>query len=185
MPAENTKPQPQIGTNVVTKYGFPPIISTDARILILGTLPGEESLKLEQYYGHSRNHFWPIIAAVLNEEAPTLYSERVAMLLRNRIALWDVLKCAERAGSALDSMIENECANDFVEFFRMYPKIRTVAFNGNNAQKFFRRLVEKKQDIQREIQMLTLPSTSPAYARPFEEKAAKWREALAVDVRRA
>jgi double-stranded uracil-DNA glycosylase len=180
MATKSETPGPKTSIEALTKYSFPPIVASDAKILILGTLPGEESLRLQQYYGHTRNHFWPAIAAVVNEPPPTLYSERVAMLLRNRIALWDVLECAERTGSALDSAIESERANDFAEFFRQHPMIRTVAFNGNNAHKFFKRLVGKIQDLPPELVLLPpLPSTSPAYARPFEEKVAKWRAALA------
>jgi hypoxanthine-DNA glycosylase len=96
MATKNETPDPKIALEVLAKYSFPPIVQSDAKILLLGTLPGEESLRLQQYYGHTRNHFWPIIAAVFNELPPASYSERVAMLLRNRIALWDVLERAER-----------------------------------------------------------------------------------------
>jgi TDG/mug DNA glycosylase family protein len=165
---------------VEVKNCFGCIANDDARILILGTLPGEESLSKKEYYARPRNHFWPIIAAAFDEVLPNSYSDRIAMVTRNRIALWDVLKSAERNDSALDSKIENACANDFTEFFKKHPKIRVVAFNGNNAKKFFLRLVGKTQNIRLDqLHMVTLPSTSPAYARPFEEKAAKWRDALA------
>jgi hypoxanthine-DNA glycosylase len=164
---------------VEVKACFGPIVSPDSRLLILGTLPGEESLIRRQYYGHPRNHFWPIIAAAFGEVLPVSYDDRIAMLGRHRIALWDVLQSAQRVGS-LDSKIENPIANDFGAFFAGHPNIRTLAFNGNNAHKFFRRFVEKKQNFPlNQIRMLFLPATSPAYAGPFEEKAAKWREALA------
>lgn len=172
---------PNAKAAVAAKNWFDYIADDDARILILGTLPGEESLSKGQYYAHPRNHFWPIIAAAFDEMLPNSYPDRIAMVTPNRIALWDVLKSAERNGSALDSKIENACANDFTEFFKKHPKIRVVAFNGNNAEKFFLRLVGKTQNIELDqLHMVILPSTSPAYARPFEEKAAKWREALAV-----
>lgn len=171
-------PMPDAAAEVKNCFG--PIVSSDSRLLILGTLPGEESLIRRQYYGHPRNHFWPIAAAAFGEELPASYDDRIAMLARNRVALWDVLQSAQRVGS-LDSKIENPIANDFSAFLARYPGIRTLAFNGNNAHKFFRRFVEKKQDLPLgQIRVLYLPATSPAYARPFEEKAAKWREALAV-----
>jgi hypoxanthine-DNA glycosylase len=89
------------------------------------------------------------------------------------------LHSAERNGSALDSAIKNECANDFATFFHQYPLIRTVAFNGNYARKFFKRHVEKKQELPPDLLFLPpLPSTSPAFARPLEAKAVKWRDAL-------
>jgi hypoxanthine-DNA glycosylase len=161
------------------KNCFAPIANSNSRILILGTLPGEVSLAKNEYYGHSRNHFWPIIADVLGENLPVPYEERVAMLLRNGVALWDVLHSAQRVASALDSKIENPIANDFAGFFTAHPQIRGLLFNGNNAQKFFRRLVAKTQNVPLSAeQMRTVPSTSPAYARPFEEKVVKWREAL-------
>jgi double-stranded uracil-DNA glycosylase len=170
---------PMPGAVVEVKSCFGPIVSSNSRLLILGTLPGEESLIRRQYYGHPRNHFWPIIAATLGDVLPTSYDDRIAMLGRHRVALWDVLQSAQRVGS-LDSKIENPIANDFGAFFASHPHIRTLAFNGNNAHKFFRRFVEKKQDLPlNRIRMLFLPATSPAYARPFEEKAAKWRDALA------
>ncbi|MBA2126537.1 DNA-deoxyinosine glycosylase [Hyphomicrobium methylovorum] len=163
----------------LSKCCFPPIVGPEARILVLGTLPGEESLRLQQYYGHSRNHFWPIIAEVCGEKLPSEYSDRIAMVMRSRIALWDVLKSAVRDGTALDSAIANECANDFASFFREYPKIRTIAFNGNNALKFFRRHVQKTQDLPADLVFLeTLPSTSPAYARQLSEKTARWQNAF-------
>jgi hypoxanthine-DNA glycosylase len=137
-------------------------------------------LELHQYYGHARNQFWPIIAEICGEDLPTTYSERVDMVLRSKVALWDVLHSAERDGTALDSAIKNECANDFSSFFHRYPMIRTVAFNGNNARKFFKRHVQKKQDVPSDLALLdSLPSTSPAFARAPEVKAAKWREILA------
>ena len=89
-------------TEVLTKFSFPPIIGANARLLILGTLPGEESLRLRQYYGHPRNHFWPLIAAIFDKSLPAAYAERERLLKRNRSALWDVLESAERVGS-LDS----------------------------------------------------------------------------------
>ncbi len=165
---------------VLSKYSFLPIVGPNARLLVLGTLPGEVSLELQQYYGHARNQFWPIIAEICGEDLPTAYSGRVDMVLRSKVALWDVLHSAERDGTALDSAIKNECANDFAGFFRQHPMIRTIAFNGNNAKKFFKRHVEKKQDIPSDLKLLDpLPSTSPAFARTLEVKAAQWRQALA------
>lgn len=165
---------------VQSKYSFLPIIGPNARLLILGTLPGEVSLELQQYYGHARNQFWPIIAEICGEHLPSAYPDRVEMVRRSKVALWDVLHSAERNGTALDSAIKNECANDFASFFRQHPMIRTVAFNGNNAHKFFKRHVKKKQDLPSDLVLLpSLPSTSPAFARAPAVKTAKWREILA------
>jgi hypoxanthine-DNA glycosylase len=164
------------------KYSLPPIVADDARLLILGTLPGEESLRLQQYYGHARNHFWPLIAAVFDEAPPTDYAERVSLLRRNRCALWDVLESAERIGS-LDSAIRNPVANAFAEFLADYPKIRTIAFNGQKAGSLFRRYVVKPGVASEEgFKMLDLPSSSPLYTKSFEEKLEVWRAVLAAAV---
>jgi double-stranded uracil-DNA glycosylase len=166
----------------LAKYSFPPIVGADARLLILGTLPGEESLRLQQYYGHTRNHFWPLIAAVFNEPPPVSYPERVDLLKRNRCALWDVLESAERVGS-LDSAIRNPVANAFAEFLAAYPKIRTIAFNGQKARSLFRRYVMKPGAVCEEgFTMLDLPSSSPLYTKSFEEKLRVWRAELAAAV---
>ncbi len=160
------------------KRCFPPIISEGARVLILGTLPGEESLRRAQYYGHPRNHFWPIIADALGEKLHENYERRVAMLTRNRLALWDVLASADRTGS-LDSAIRGARANDFASLFRAHPSLTAIAFNGQPAHKFYRRHVARPNGAPHgERSLIVLPSTSPAYTRPLDEKAALWREAL-------
>jgi hypoxanthine-DNA glycosylase len=163
----------------LAKYSFPPIVGDDAHLLILGTLPGEESLRLQHYYGHTRNHFWQLIAAVFNEAPAVDYADRIRLLKRNRCALWDVLESAERAGS-LDSTIRNPVANAFAEFFADYPEIKTIAFNGQKARALFRRYVVKPGTVSDEgFTMLDLPSSSPLYTKPFEEKLVLWRAALA------
>lgn len=165
--------------DTLSKHSFPPIVGPNARILVLGTLPGEESLRLQQYYGHRRNHFWPIIATMCGEDLPIDYSARVEMVRRSKVALWDVLKSAIRDKSSLDSAIANECANDFGAFFAQYPRLRTVAFNGNNAFKFFKRHVQKKQDLPSDLLLLKpLLSTSPACARALGVKVAQWKATI-------
>jgi hypoxanthine-DNA glycosylase len=161
------------------KYSFPPIVTADAHVLILGTLPGEESLRLQQYYGHVRNHFWPLVAAVFNETLPLTYAERVNLLERNRCALWDVLESAERIGSS-DAAIRNPTANPFTRFFADYPKIRTIAFNGQKARELFRRYVVKPGYVSEgKFATIDLPSSSPLYTKTLEDKLAVWRAKLA------
>src|SRR5262245_54668581 len=116
MAIARTKPKPAPQSKPVIKYSFPPIVSNGARLLILGTLPGEESLRLQQYYGHPRNNFWPLIAALSNKPLPERYEERTALLTANQWALWDVLEGAERIGSS-DAAIRNPTANAFAELF--------------------------------------------------------------------
>lgn len=160
------------------KRGLPPIGDARARVLILGTLPGDESLRRQQYYGHPRNHFWPLMAELRGVSVPDVYAERMALLADSGFMLWDVLRAAERIGS-LDSAIRNAIANDFVEFFRRHPAIDTIAFNGQKAQALFARHVGRDATItERAFNTVVLPSSSPAYVRPFAEKAKLWRDAL-------
>jgi TDG/mug DNA glycosylase family protein len=166
-----------------SKRGLPAIVDPRARILIIGTLPGEESLRRQEYYGHPRNHFWPLIAALAGAEPPAAYADRVSLLKRCGFALWDVLLSAERIGS-LDSAIRNARPNRFAPLFRDYPDIATIAFNGQKAHALFRQHVaHDRSTAKRDLRLLVLPSTSPTYVRPFEEKLAAWRGALLQEFR--
>ncbi|SFV25764.1 DNA-deoxyinosine glycosylase [Hyphomicrobium facile] len=177
MAAERTKALP-LKSSPVVKYSFPPIGPKNARLLILGTLPGEESLRRQQYYGHPRNHFWPLIAALANRELPPLYEKRLALLNVNRWALWDVLEGAERIGSA-DSAIRNPTANAFSDYFAANPAIEAIAFNGQKARDLFRRFVVKPGIIAAgEFDLIELPSSSPLYTKTLDEKLAVWRSKL-------
>ncbi|RUP07932.1 DNA-deoxyinosine glycosylase [Hyphomicrobium sp.] len=161
------------------KYSFPPISPAGARLLILGTLPGEESLRRQQYYGHPRNHFWPLIAALADKPLPLSYEDRLALLNVNRWAVWDVLEGAERIGSA-DAAIRNPAANAFGAYFAANPEIRAIAFNGQKARTLFRRFVIKPGIVaENDFAMIALPSSSPLYTKTLDEKLAVWREKLA------
>lgn len=152
-------------------HSFGPVADDGCRILVLGTMPGEESLRKQQYYGHPRNAFWPIMAALCGRELPDAYEQRKNMLLETRIALWDVCRLCEREGS-LDSNICNEAPNRIGELLRQYPQIRTIFFNGQNAARLFKRYFP---DADPEIARIVLPSTSPAHAVPLEKKLQAWQ----------
>jgi len=122
------------------KHGLPPIAWPSATILILGSLPGDESLRKQQYYGNPRNQFWDVLGRVFGEPVGAEYAEKIAWLERRGIALWDVLAAAERRGS-LDSDIRNEQANDFARLFRRLPRLETIALNGSKAALSFERYV--------------------------------------------
>jgi TDG/mug DNA glycosylase family protein len=155
---------------------FAPIADRRARILILGSMPGEASLRRGQYYAHPQNLFWRIIDALLDIDRPASYGERVKALKARRIALWDVLHSCVREGS-LDTRIEDEAANDFERFFRSHPEISHVFFNGAKAEASFRRHV--LAGIGRPLRYRRLPSTSPAHAAlSFRRKLAAWRVIL-------
>ncbi|MBP4138663.1 DNA-deoxyinosine glycosylase [Flavobacterium geliluteum] len=151
-------------------FSFPPIAPDDATVLILGTMPGTKSLEMNQYYGHNQNNFWKFMFAILQEDFSNDYATRKALLLKNKIALWDVLQFCDRIGS-LDSAIKNEIANDFELFLHHHHTIETIVFNGQKAATFFKKYVVLKKNYQ----LITLPSTSPANAsKSFQNKLQEW-----------
>lgn len=152
-------------------FSFPPISTSDATILILGTMPGTKSLELQQYYGHPRNNFWRFMFEILNEDFSNNYEIRKSVLLKYNIALWDVLQFCDRIGS-LDSAIKNEISNDFNVFLKNHPNIRSIAFNGQKAAALFKKYVT----LNKPYHLITLPSTSPANAgKPYESKLNEWK----------
>jgi hypoxanthine-DNA glycosylase len=161
----------------VAKRSFPPIVGADPRVLVLGTLPGEESLRRVEYYAHPRNLFWPIVFALFDETPAADYAARLAFVAARRIALWDVCAMAERRAS-LDSEIKRETPNPLHDLLDAHPGIVAVGFNGGGA----RRLYDHHFTRRPGLQYLPMPSTSPAHASlGFAEKLARWqilREAL-------
>ena len=158
--------------------GFPPIVRPDARILILGSLPGQKSLTDQEYYAHPQNAFWPIMMQIFGISGD--YDERCARLRDSSLALWDVLRASVRPGS-LDADIQRESAtaNDFRKFLSVNTEIERIAFNGKKAEQLFRTMVPSKH--YEHIQLVGLPSTSPAYAAmPFEGKLSLWRAGLEI-----
>jgi double-stranded uracil-DNA glycosylase len=152
------------------KRSFPPITDERARVLVLGTLPGEESLRRGEYYAHPRNLFWPIIFALFDTTPATDYAERLAFVMARRIALWDVCELGEREASA-DATIRRERPNAIDRLLDAHPLIRAVAFNGSGALRLYDRHFTRRA----ELAYLALPSTSPAHARlDFAEKLAQW-----------
>jgi hypoxanthine-DNA glycosylase len=156
----------------MSKFSFAPITSKDAQLLILGTLPGEQSLQAQQYYAHAANAFWKIMFVICEQSFSTDYAVRTQLLLQHKMALWDVLMQAEREGS-LDSAIRNEQPNDFAAFLKAHKKVHTIFFNGQNACKLFHKHVY----LQKEMTFVTLPSTSPAHAaKSFAQKLKVWEQ---------
>jgi len=158
------------------EHGFPAVADKTARILILGSMPGRKSLDEQQYYAHPRNAFWPIIGELFGFDAQLPYIERLELLKRNHVALWDVAQHCIRPGS-LDTAIRDAQANDFAAFLSTHPQIRAIFFNGRKAEELFRRLVlPGLADEQASIERHTLPSTSPAHAgMRFAGKLDAWR----------
>ena len=117
---------------VAAKHGLAPLVGADPRILILGSLPGDESIARQEYYGHPRNRFWKVLAAVFGESVPETYGQKKEFLFRHRVALWDVYASAERDGST-DARIKNPVTNDIPGFLAAHPGIRIIALNGGKA----------------------------------------------------
>jgi double-stranded uracil-DNA glycosylase len=162
---------------------FAPIAGRDARVLILGSMPGKRSLEARQYYAHKQNAFWRIVGDLLGIDPRAPYGKRIRAVKSARIAVWDVLHSCTRTGS-LDSDIDgtSEIANDFRAFFRQHRKISRVFFNGAKAEASFRRHVAIRLDgtpIRAPIQYARLPSTSPAHAAlPYPRKLKAWQAIL-------
>ncbi|MBU0622253.1 MAG: DNA-deoxyinosine glycosylase [Gammaproteobacteria bacterium] len=157
-------------------HSFPPVATKDARVLILGSMPGKASLLHQQYYAHPHNAFWKIMGELIGAHPQLPYEQRLHALTAANIALWDVLKSCERK-SSLDAHIRAEEANDFASFFRRYSHITRVFFNGAKAEQSFNRFVMGKQNLP-PLEFARLPSTSPAHAGMcYEEKLKVWGKA--------
>lgn len=152
--------------------GLAPIIDNNSKVLILGTMPGEESLRKQEYYGNPRNQFWPIIYSVFNTDLESSYKAKIYFIKEKGIALWDVIKCCERKGSA-DSQIYDVCLNDFNLLLAEYPGIKGIFFGGQKAYRIFQKRV--RLDLYTNLTLKELPSTSPANARmSMEAKIKEW-----------
>jgi len=154
--------------------GLAPVIARDTRLLVLGSFPGEASLRAQQYYGHPRNQFWPLLAAIWDVDLVAMsYPARLAELRRRGVGLWDVYASCRRRGS-LDSAIELPRPNDLASLHRRAPALRVVAHNGGESARSLR-LVRALG-----FEALRLPSSSPANASwSFERKLQAWRDAFA------
>lgn len=149
--------------------GLPPIVDARTRVLVLGSFPGVASLAARQYYAHPRNHFWPIMAALLDEPLTELpYAARLARMKTRGVGLWDIIVACHRKGSS-DGAIRDAERGDVRRIQRAARSLAAVCFNGNTAA--------TAETVWREAGYATLrmPSTSPAYTRPLAEKLAAWR----------
>jgi len=154
------------------KYSFAPVIDSNTRLLVLGSLPGEVSLAHGQYYANRHNHFWRLMAQVIGEDLPDMdYPTRLQTLLKHGIGLWDVVAAARRDGS-LDSSIREHTGNNVVALAQSLPNLGAIAFNGGTAAK----LGLKQLGVHAaNYRVLQLPSSSPAYTLAFVEKLVAWK----------
>jgi hypoxanthine-DNA glycosylase len=148
---------------------LPAVVRDDARLLVLGSLPGEASLAAARYYAHPRNQFWALMGEVTGEPLVSLgYEERLERLVARGIALWDMVHAARRSGSLDQDMREIE-ARDLAGFAAGLPQLRAIAFNGGTAARLGR-----KAPAGDSLALIDLPSSSPALTLPFAEKARRW-----------
>jgi hypoxanthine-DNA glycosylase len=147
-----------------------PAGSADARLLVLGSLPGEASLAAQRYYAHPTNQFWRLLGHAVGEELASLaYEQRLELLAAREIALWDVVAEARRQGS-LDGAIRAATANQLADYVSTHPRLEAVAFNGKTAAAIGRRVLADRPGLV----LIDLPSSSAAFTRLFAEKAAAW-----------
>ena len=154
-------------------HPFPPLYDNDSKILILGSFPSVKSREQMFFYGHPQNRFWKVIANVFNEPVPVTIEEKKALLHRNHIALWDVIKSCDIEGSS-DSSITNVIANDLSEILEG-ADIQKIIVNGKTAEKYFNKYT--RDAIGRDA--FCMPSTSPANAAwSLERLSEEWGKGL-------
>jgi TDG/mug DNA glycosylase family protein len=157
--------------------GLAPIVDDASEVLVLGSLPSVKSLAKQEYYGNPANRFWKVLATVVGGECPVNYPEKLAFLHANHIALWDVIKQANRDGS-MDSAITNETVNDIQGLLTKYKSIHTIAFNGKKAAETYSKYIGAF-NIRHNIRFVTLLSTSPANMQySMEQMIANWQQAI-------
>lgn len=147
-----------------------PAGSSDARLLILGSLPGEASLAAQRYYAHPQNQFWRLLGGAIGKDLAGLtYDERLDGLAACEIALWDVVAQATRLGS-LDGAIRRVTPNPLRDFVATHPRLEAIGFNGQTAARIGRAALGNSH----QLQLVDLPSSSPANTLPFDRKAERW-----------
>lgn len=155
---------------------FPPILPDKPHTLILGTMPGGKSLTANQYYAHPQNQFWRFMGDIYGADISYPYEERVHILKSKNIAVWDVIRACNRAGS-MDSAIRNEEVNDFESLYSSFPSIELVVFDSLTAETIYNRKVIPT--LSKKLTYARVPSPSPAYAKMrYAEKLAIWAEIL-------
>jgi hypoxanthine-DNA glycosylase len=161
---------------VSLKHSFPPIFDFEARVLVLGSLPGDRSLAAQRYYAHPQNQFWQLMSPVVGCDLVTLdYEDRLAALRASGVALWDVIGSARRSGSSDAAILDAE-GNDIVALIGRLPKLRAVAFNGGTALKQGLKLLGPNYAGPT---IVALPSSSPLHTIGVAAKQPAWNQLAA------
>jgi len=153
------------------RIGLAPVARSDARLFVLGSLPGNASLTAQRYYAHPTNQFWRLLGHAIGEELHSLtYEGRLERLAKRCIGLWDVIASATRRGS-LDQAIRDAEHNQIDHLLRDFPDLRAIAFNGSTAAAAGRKLIGEPPP---NLALIDLPSSSAANTTSFEVKAKAW-----------
>lgn len=153
---------------------FEPIINKNSEILILGTMPSTISLEEDKYYANTNNQFWDIIYSIFNSKIHNDYKQRCEFLLDNKIALWDVLKYADREGN-LDNAIKNEKPNDISELLKEFTNIRTIIFNGSAAERYFKKYFRFLYTYKKCLRVSSSSPTPGKNVKSISEKKLEWK----------
>ena len=158
------------GVDPPLQHCFPPVVRADTRLLVLGSLPGAMSLAAGRYYANPRNQFWRLMGAVIDRPLEAAdYEQRLSLLLDAGVGLWDTVASARRPGS-LDADIRLHSTSDLRELAATLPELRAIAFNGGTSARIGRREIGDAG----ELDLVDLPSSSPAYTLAFEDKKRRW-----------
>jgi hypoxanthine-DNA glycosylase len=165
-------PAADIADPQLRKRCFAPVVNERTRLLVLGSLPGEKSLTLQEYYGNRQNRFWALMSEVTGADlVPLSYAARLQTLLDHGVGLWDVVAEAHRPGS-LDSRIRDHADNDLPGLLARLPELKVIAFNGGTAARLGLKILGEQAS---NYKIAQLPSSSPAYTLPYAEKSLQWR----------
>lgn len=157
---------------------FDPVLSSEPKVLILGSMPSKLSFEKQQYYGNPRNHFWPILFELFEREAIIHYDEKIEFVKQHGIVLWDTIGACYREGS-LDMNIIDEEPNDILGLLAKHPTIRLIACNGTKSFQTFKKNIVL--DKQMKVDVIKLPSSSPIpgrYTKTFAGKVEEWKQIL-------
>ncbi len=169
-----------MNSNNNRKSGLPALVGDNPKILILGSLPSDQSIARQEYYANPRNLFWKVMAGVFDDSVPESYELKKEYIVSRHISLWDVFASAERDGS-LDANIREMAYNDIAGFLKEHPSIKVIALNGGKASKAFQKMSKHCLDDFGSVTMLPLTSTSAlslSAGWPLERIIEQWKQIL-------